>query len=123
MTARSLILKTLATQAPFPLVSRRNFTKMSLQSDLASMLPWEARKMFRNEIANGKCTSGYCLGYMQANVAILPIELAEDFEKFCLLNEAACPLLYFSKAGEFGAPPLAEDSDIRFGSHFSFPNI
>ena len=57
--------------------------------------------------------AGFCLGHAQTNVAILPDELSDDFEEFCKKNFGPLPLLYRSKAGEVGAPPLAADSNIR----------
>ena len=105
--------------------SRRIFTvrmsSTSSRTGLDSMSPAEARRLFRNGGMNGETTSGLCLGYIQANIAILPSELAGDFERFCQMNEAACPVLYCSKPGEVGAPPLAVDSDIRcVGTQFKF---
>jgi len=53
-------------------------------------------------------------GFLQANLAILPSEHAEDFEEFCHCNNAPCPLVYRSKEGEVEAPVLTEEeSDIR----------
>ena len=46
-------------------------------------------------------------------MAIVPKEYAEDFYNFAKGNSGAIPLLYKSKPGEFQAPPLCEDSDIR----------
>ncbi|XP_062253520.1 D-glutamate cyclase, mitochondrial-like isoform X3 [Platichthys flesus] len=51
-------------------------------------------------------------GYMQANVAILPNHLADDFEAFCQSNPASLPLLYRSQSGETSCPPLARHADI-----------
>ncbi|XP_052001987.1 D-glutamate cyclase, mitochondrial isoform X1 [Xyrauchen texanus] len=52
-------------------------------------------------------------GYQQANVVILHKDLADDFEAFCQANRSPLPLLYRSKCGEWGCPPLATGSDIR----------
>mgnify|MGYP001792717580 CR=1 FL=1 len=87
------------------------------------MLPCEARKIIRSGVLNGKSTSGFCLGYIQANIAVIPSEMSQDFKKFCEVNQAPCPLLYCSKSGEVGAPPLAEDSDIRFECSFIFYTV
>ena len=76
------------------------------------MKPIEARALFRKNGYTG-FTSGFCAGYAQFNVIILSSAFADDFEKFCLSNSGALPLLYRSKVGEIGAPPLAEDSNIR----------
>ncbi|XP_078349540.1 uncharacterized protein LOC144634462 isoform X1 [Oculina patagonica] len=76
--------------------------------------PSEARYEFRtNPDLEGSSTSGYCMGYLQANLAILPSSLADEFEQFCELNKAPCPLLYRSKCGELSAGILAQESDVR----------
>jgi len=56
------------------------------------------------------------VGFLQANLIILSEELAEDFHVFCQKNSGALPVVYKSKAGEYAAPPLAEDSDVRYVS-------
>ena len=77
--------------------------------------PSQARYQFRtNPDLEGSSTAGYCMGYLQANLAILPSSLADEFEKFCELNKAPCPLLYKSKRGELSAGILAEESDVRY---------
>ena len=58
-------------------------------------------------------TSGMVSGYLQANVIMIPAQLAEDFDRFCEVNYGPLPLLYKSRPGETGAPLLAEDSDVR----------
>ncbi len=46
-------------------------------------------------------TAGLANGYVQANLAILPSAIADDFLKFCLANPKPCPLLAFaSQAGQ-----------------------
>ncbi|XP_008299197.1 UPF0317 protein C14orf159 homolog, mitochondrial [Stegastes partitus] len=52
-------------------------------------------------------------GYQQANVVVLPNQLADDFEAFCRSNPAPLPLLYRSQSGETSCPPLAKQADIR----------
>jgi uncharacterized protein YcsI (UPF0317 family) len=58
-------------------------------------------------------TSGLAPGFVQANLAILPQRLAEDFLRFCQLNPKPCPLIGISAAGDWRIPALAEDLDIR----------
>ena len=58
-------------------------------------------------------TTGLASGFLQANLAVLPRSLADDFAKFCALNYGPLPLLYKSAPGETGAPLLAGDSDVR----------
>ena len=74
--------------------------------------PAEARALFRRNGYYGN-TSGFCHGYTQANLLVLPESLAEDFEEFCRRNSGPAPLLYKSKAGECSAPVLARDSDVK----------
>ena len=58
-------------------------------------------------------TSGFAPGFVQANLAILPQNLAEDFMRFCQLNPKPCPLIGVSAPGDWRIPALAEDLDIR----------
>jgi uncharacterized protein YcsI (UPF0317 family) len=58
-------------------------------------------------------TSGLAPGFVQANLAILPKQLAEDFLRFCQLNPKPCPLIGVSAPGEWRIPELGEDLDIR----------
>ncbi len=77
------------------------------------LLPKEARSLLRTGEYYGT-TAGFCLGYTQANLVVLPSQYADGFQKFCQANSAAFPLLYRSKPGEVTASPeLAVDSDVR----------
>ena len=58
-------------------------------------------------------TSGLAPGFVQANLAILPHVLAEDFLRFCQLNPKPCPLIGVSARGDWRLPALADDLDIR----------
>jgi uncharacterized protein YcsI (UPF0317 family) len=58
-------------------------------------------------------TSGLAPGFVQANLAILPRALAEDFLRFCQLNPKPCPLIGVGAPGDWRLPALAEDLDIR----------
>jgi uncharacterized protein YcsI (UPF0317 family) len=58
-------------------------------------------------------TSGLAPGHVQANLAILPAELAHDFLRFCHANPRPCPLLAVAEAGDPSVPPLGEDIDLR----------
>ena len=53
-------------------------------------------------------------GYVQANLAILPADMADDFKKYCALNPQPCPLIGMSKPGDPSLPELGEDIDVRF---------
>ncbi|XP_072895492.1 D-glutamate cyclase, mitochondrial isoform X1 [Hemitrygon akajei] len=80
---------------------------------LASMVPATARNLIRVRRFHASTTSAVSQGYKQANIVIVNKKFADDFEKFCLANSGALPLLYRSKPGEWGAPPLSSNSDIR----------
>jgi len=71
----------------------------------------------RGAIASGEHkgnTSGYCPGFVQCNVVILPKAYADDFLKFCQLNPKPCPVVAMSgNPGDTGIPEIAPDFDIR----------
>jgi uncharacterized protein YcsI (UPF0317 family) len=58
-------------------------------------------------------TAGMAPGYVQANLAILPRTLADDFHRFCHRNPKPCPLLAASEPGDPHLPSLGADLDIR----------
>ena len=58
-------------------------------------------------------TSGYCQGYVQCNLVILPQTWAEDFANFCRVNPKPCPLIATSKIGNPLLAELGQDVDIR----------
>jgi uncharacterized protein YcsI (UPF0317 family) len=58
-------------------------------------------------------TSGLVPDRVQANVVILPAQLADDFRAFCHLNPRACPLLAESKPGDPHLPALGAALDVR----------
>jgi uncharacterized protein YcsI (UPF0317 family) len=71
-----------------------------------------ARLAVRRKALSG-ATSGLAPGYVQANLAILPRTLAQDFLQFCQRNPKPCPLIGVSAAGDWRIPALGEDLDIR----------
>jgi uncharacterized protein YcsI (UPF0317 family) len=58
-------------------------------------------------------TSGLAPGCVQANLAILPRSLADDFKRFCELNPKPCPLVAVAEPGDWRLPALGENLDIR----------
>lgn len=75
--------------------------------------PREAREQFRqNKMVHISC-SQFCAGYLQSNIACVPSNMADDFERLCINNSSPFPLLYRSRPGEVSAPPLASESDVR----------
>jgi len=72
----------------------------------------EARRRIRAGHHPGH-TAGLAPGHVQANLAILPRDLAADFPRFCHRNPKPCPLLAASEPGDPRLPALGEDLDIR----------
>ena len=72
--------------------------------------PYELRHASRVGAFNGQ-TSGQCAGYAQANLCILPKEVAFDFLLFATRNPKPCPLLAVLEAGEYNMK--GTDIDIR----------
>lgn len=60
-----------------------------------------------------KPTAGLAPGYAQANLAILPKDLAGDFLLFCQRNPRSCPLLGVADTGDPCLPSLGADLDVR----------
>lgn len=58
-------------------------------------------------------TSGLAPGNVQANLAILPRDLAYDFLRFAQANPRPCPILAVSEPGDPRLPTLGADLDIR----------
>lgn len=58
-------------------------------------------------------TSGVAPHHVQANVAILPKEVAFEFLLFCQRNPKPCPVVEVIEAGEVEAALTAPGSDIR----------
>ena len=74
--------------------------------------PAEIRQLIRNDELV-RPTSGLALGHVQANLAILPRDLAFDFLLFCQRNPRPCPLLEVVEAGEVEPRQFAPDADLR----------
>ncbi|MBP37862.1 MAG: DUF1445 domain-containing protein [Chloroflexi bacterium] len=72
----------------------------------------EARRLIR-EGKFSQPTSGVAPGYVQANVAILPKDVAFEFLLFCQRNPKPCPVVEVIEAGEVEAALTAPGSDIR----------
>jgi uncharacterized protein YcsI (UPF0317 family) len=58
-------------------------------------------------------TSGLALGYVQANLVIVPRDLAYDFLLFCQRNPKPCPLLDVTDAGDPEPKVVAAGADLR----------
>lgn len=82
------------------------------ERDTLSLSPREARLLFRAGEYAGY-TSGFCEGYIQGSLSILPQKYALDFATYCQRNPKACPLLAIGDVGDPFLPMLGEDLDIR----------
>ena len=74
--------------------------------------PREMREVIRAGRWRG-VTAGVAPGYVQANLAILPRDLAFDFLLFCQRNPKPCPLLEVMEAGRTEPLLTAPGADIR----------
>jgi uncharacterized protein YcsI (UPF0317 family) len=76
--------------------------------------PNELRQESRVGLFNTQ-TSGYCAGFAQANLVILPKEYAFDFLLFCQRNPKPCPLLEVLEGGSYiYNQSHGEPIDIRY---------
>jgi uncharacterized protein YcsI (UPF0317 family) len=75
-----------------------------------------ASQALRRQIRSGEFTintTGKAMGFVQANLAIVPQSVAYDFLLFCQRNPKPCPLLEVVEAGSVEVARLAPGSDIR----------
>ena len=77
-----------------------------------STKPRDVRESIRSGTWRG-VTSGMAPGYVQANLAILPRELAFDFLLFCQRNPKPCPVLEVMEPGRMEPVLTAPGADIR----------
>ena len=76
----------------------------------------EAGRRERVRIRTGQLsgpTAGLAPGNVQANLVVLPRELAHDFLRFAQANPKPCPVLAVSEPGDPRLPGLGKDLDIR----------
>src|SRR5262245_43546883 len=58
-------------------------------------------------------TSGLAMGFVQANLVVLPRDLAYDFLLFCQRNPKPCPLLDVTEPGDPTPAGIDADGDVR----------
>ena len=76
----------------------------------------KAARAARAEVRAGRhrdVTSGLAPAIVQANLAILPVEYANDFLRYCQLNPKPCPLIGMTEPGDPMLPMLGADIDLR----------
>jgi len=81
------------------------------RASLASLQPRELRALF-TEGAWRKPTLGLALGYLQANLAVVPKEDAWDFLMFCQRNPKPCPLMEVTEPGSPIVRDIAPGADL-----------
>ncbi|GAB98026.1 uncharacterized protein YcsI (UPF0317 family) [Kineosphaera limosa] len=79
-------------------------------SEVAGLTPAAARRRFRDGLVAP--TAGWCAGYAQANLLIVPKDIAFDVLLFAQRNPKPCPVLGVLDAGQTSGPLLA-GGDIR----------
>lgn len=79
--------------------------------NFANFTPQELRRIIRNGQYNG-VTSGLASGYLQANVLIIPSNLAYEFLLFCQKNPTSLPLIGVSQPGSRSLSDIGEDLDF-----------
>ena len=79
--------------------------------DYTTMSPKEVRALIAKGEITGP-TAGMCAGYAQANLVILPKNLAYDFLLFTQRNPRSCPLLEVSDTGSRFLHTIAKDAEI-----------
>lgn len=85
---------------------------MVLTREQMPSIPAEARKVFRAGQWTQR-TNGLCVGYTNANLCIVPQDMAFDFLLFCQRNPKPCPLLEVLDPGDPIVHTLAAGADIR----------
>lgn len=78
----------------------------------STSLPVEIRQLCRTNTLDLP-TPGLALGYVQANLVILPLDLAFEFLLFCQRNTKACPILDVTDVGNPEPKIIAPGADIR----------
>ena len=79
--------------------------------DYTTISPRELRALIRAGEITGQ-TSGMCAGYAQANLVILPKDLAFDFLLYTMRNPRPCPVLEVTDPGQRLFRTMADGSDV-----------
>lgn len=81
--------------------------------NLATMSPKEIRKLIREDKLI-RPTAGIAQGHAQANLVILPKELAYDFLLFAQRNPKPCPILDVTEVGSSEPKGVGVGADLRY---------
>lgn len=79
--------------------------------NVTNMHPRDVRALIREGQITGP-TAGMCAGYAQANLVILPKDLAYDFLLFTQRNPKSCPLLEVTDVGSRLLHTIADGADL-----------
>lgn len=80
--------------------------------DLAHATGREIRQAIRSETWTG-ITQGLAMGFVQANLAIVPESYAGEFMRFCHRNPKPCPLIDVTEPGDPEPREAAPGADVR----------
>jgi len=84
-------------------------------SDRSALTPGEARSLFRAGLRVP--TAGWCAGWTQANLIVVPREGAYDLLLFAQRNPKPCPVLDVSEPGATSMPSFAGDLRSDIGAY------
>jgi uncharacterized protein YcsI (UPF0317 family) len=87
-----------------------------MSEDMVQNLRHATAREVREAARGGLLTSptpGLALGFVQANLVVVPKELAFDFLLFCQRNPRPCPLLDVTEPGSPIPEVIAGDADVR----------
>src|SRR5437899_12723410 len=90
----------------------RSPTIRRAMKDLIHATGADVRRQARSGELSGP-TPGLALGYVQANLVVVPRELAFDFLLFCHRNPKPCPLLDVTEPGNAEPRLVAPGADLR----------
>ncbi|WP_062736019.1 putative hydro-lyase [Kocuria turfanensis] len=79
-------------------------------AERSALLPARARELFRGGLVTP--TAGWCDGFAQANLMVVPRDWAFELLLFAQRNPKPCPVLAVLDAGEVSGPVLG-DGDVR----------
>jgi len=85
-----------------------------LSEQLEAMSPAEFRSIVRRGKWKTHTAGSICRGYLQANLAIVPKDIAYDFLLFCIRNPGPCPIIDVTEAGiPYPNETVGKAADIR----------
>ena len=84
-----------------------------IDMNYSDMKPSEVRQLIREGKIDFQ-TSGMCNGFAQANMAVLPKDLAFDFLLFTQRNQKPCPVLDVTEPGSPVPRLIAPNADLRY---------